>query len=299
MRRGSAHQCQIGFGSCGTCGLLFPGRGALRWHGERGNYCQDFSLGCEPMMIGLTVHPAICRPDFVSALAYAVLKVLIHERLSRWVAVWRLLHRRAYLRKGKSRGVAPTAYLERVAGAGAKAVAAATYAECFRLHFASTCRALNAVLRAARSGRPWPPISAPSRCSAEQGFSADTLFGISVCMTFSFGSHQGTRIRATSCFVLMIRNFNRSRPTFTTSDSRRRTCWCLCGCECGQSLRRAQTRNLSFRARRVCPPDSISSTPSRSAAARTRFRNRIGCGVVIALYPKAWRRRTGGPSGVC
>jgi hypothetical protein len=73
-------------------------------------------------MIGLTVHPAICRPDFVSALAYAVLKVLIHERLSRWVAVWRLLHRRAYLRKGKSRGRGATAYLERVAGAGAKAV---------------------------------------------------------------------------------------------------------------------------------------------------------------------------------
>jgi hypothetical protein len=105
MRRGwSAHQCQIGLGSCGTCGLLFPGRGALRWHGDRGNYCQDFSLGCEPMMICLTVHPAIGRPDFVSALAYAVLKVLIHERLSRRVAVWRPLHRRAYLRKGKSRG---------------------------------------------------------------------------------------------------------------------------------------------------------------------------------------------------
>jgi hypothetical protein len=68
---------------------------------------------------------------------------------------------------------------------------------------------------------------------------------------------------------------------------------------CGQSLRRAQTRDLSFRARRVCPPDSISSAPSRSAAGRTRFRNRIGCAVVIALYPKAWRRRTGGPGGVC
>ena len=30
------------------------------------------------MMIGLTVQPAICRPDFVSALANAVFQALIH-----------------------------------------------------------------------------------------------------------------------------------------------------------------------------------------------------------------------------
>jgi Tripartite tricarboxylate transporter family receptor len=34
---------------------------------------------------------------------------------------------------------------------------------------------------------------------------------------FPFGLHQGIRIGGTGCSVLMIRNFNRSQPTFTTS----------------------------------------------------------------------------------
>jgi len=53
-----------------------------------------------------------------------------------------------------------------------------------------------------------------SRFLAEPAFSADVSFGISVCKGFAFGLHQG--IRTARCgFVLMIRKFNRSRPTST------------------------------------------------------------------------------------
>ena len=37
-------------------------------------------------------------------------------------------------------------------------------------------------------------------------------------VSFPFGLRQGIRIEVTGCLVLMIRNFNRSRPTFRTSD---------------------------------------------------------------------------------
>ena len=38
---------------------------------------------------------------------------------------------------------------------------------------------------------------------------------------FRFGLHQGTRIGVTSCLLLMIRNFNRSKRIFTTTDRSR------------------------------------------------------------------------------
>jgi hypothetical protein len=41
-------------------------------------------------------------------------------------------------------------------------------------------------------------------------------------VSFPFGLRQGIRIGVTGCSVLMIRNFNRSRPTFTTSGPLRR-----------------------------------------------------------------------------
>jgi hypothetical protein len=53
-----------------------------------------------------------------------------------------------------------------------------------------------------------------SRFLAEPVFSADVSFGISVCKDFAFGLHQGIRT-ARRGFVLMIRKFNRSRPTST------------------------------------------------------------------------------------
>ena len=58
----------------------------------------------------------------------------------------------------------------------------------------------------------------PSSYSAEPGFSADASFGISVSMVFPLGLRQGIRIRVTSCLVVMIRNFDRSALTSTTSD---------------------------------------------------------------------------------
>ena len=58
---------------------------------------------------------------------------------------------------------------------------------------------------------------APSPCSAEPGFSPDAPFGISAITSFPFGLHQGIRIGVMGCSVLMIRSFNRSRATFTTS----------------------------------------------------------------------------------
>ena len=65
---------------------------------------------------------------------------------------------------------------------------------------------------------PWQPRAIlSSRFSAEPAFSAAVSFGISVCTTFAFGSHQGIRTAVTRYFLLMIRNFDRSRPTFTMS----------------------------------------------------------------------------------
>jgi hypothetical protein len=51
----------------------------------------------------------------------------------------------------------------------------------------------------------------------EPGFSAAASFGISAIASFPFGLHQGIRTGVIGCSVLMIRNFNRSGPTFTTS----------------------------------------------------------------------------------
>ena len=49
------------------------------------------------------------------------------------------------------------------------------------------------------------------------GFLGRRVVGSSVGTGFPFGLHQGIRIGVTGCSVLMIRNFNRSQPTFTTS----------------------------------------------------------------------------------
>jgi hypothetical protein len=54
-----------------------------------------------------------------------------------------------------------------------------------------------------------------SRFSAEPAFSAAVSFGIFVCTAFAFRLHQG--IPTAVCVVLMIRNFDRSRPTFMMS----------------------------------------------------------------------------------
>jgi pterin 4 alpha carbinolamine dehydratase len=43
------------------------------------------------------------------------------------------------------------------------------------------------------------------------------LFGIFACTTLVFGSHQGIRSAVTRCSVLMVRGFDRSRPTFMMS----------------------------------------------------------------------------------
>ena len=53
--------------------------------------------------------------------------------------------------------------------------------------------------------------------SAEPAFSVAVSFGIFVCTTFLFGLHQGIPTASTRCVVLMIRNFDRSRPTFMMS----------------------------------------------------------------------------------
>jgi hypothetical protein len=53
--------------------------------------------------------------------------------------------------------------------------------------------------------------------SAEPAFSVAVSFGIFVCTAFAFGLHQGIPTAATCCVVLMIRNFDRSRPTFMMS----------------------------------------------------------------------------------
>ena len=49
------------------------------------------------------------------------------------------------------------------------------------------------------------------------GFLGRASFGISALMIFLFGLRQGIRTGVTSCLVQMIRNFDRSALTFTTS----------------------------------------------------------------------------------
>ena len=56
-----------------------------------------------------------------------------------------------------------------------------------------------------------------SRFSAEPAFSAAVSFGIFVSTAFAFGLHQGIPTTVTCCVILMIRNFDRSRPTFMVS----------------------------------------------------------------------------------
>jgi hypothetical protein len=69
---------------------------------------------------------------------------------------------------------------------------------------------------------PWRPrTNAPSPCSAEPGFSAAASFGISGSVGFLFGLRQGTRIGVLGCLLLMIRNFNRLKQTFTTNNRSR------------------------------------------------------------------------------
>ena len=65
---------------------------------------------------------------------------------------------------------------------------------------------------------PWQPRAIVlSRFSAEPAFSVAVSFGIFVCTAFAFGLHQGIRTAVTRYFLLMIRNFDRSRPTFMMS----------------------------------------------------------------------------------
>jgi hypothetical protein len=54
-----------------------------------------------------------------------------------------------------------------------------------------------------------------SRYSAELALSVAVSFGIFVCTALMFGSHQGIRTAVTHNAVLMIRNFDQSKPTFT------------------------------------------------------------------------------------
>jgi hypothetical protein len=63
---------------------------------------------------------------------------------------------------------------------------------------------------------PWRPRAIVlSRFSAEPAFSVAALSSIFACTTFAFGLHQGIRTAVTRYSLLMIRNFDRSRPTFT------------------------------------------------------------------------------------
>jgi hypothetical protein len=55
------------------------------------------------------------------------------------------------------------------------------------------------------------------RIRRKPAFSAAASFGISVSVSFPFGWHQGIRIWVTGRLVLMIRNFNPSKQTFTTN----------------------------------------------------------------------------------
>src|SRR5207244_11746838 len=66
--------------------------------------------------------------------------------------------------------------------------------------------------------KPWLPSTiASSPCSVEPGFSAAALFDICAMLNLSFGLHQDIRNGPRSCLVLMIRNFNRSKPMSTMS----------------------------------------------------------------------------------
>jgi hypothetical protein len=56
-----------------------------------------------------------------------------------------------------------------------------------------------------------------SRYSAELASSVAVSFGIFVCTAFMFGSRQGIRTAVTPNAVLIIRGFDRSKPTFTMS----------------------------------------------------------------------------------
>jgi hypothetical protein len=55
----------------------------------------------------------------------------------------------------------------------------------------------------------------------EPAFSAAASFGICAIANFPSGLRQGIRIGDTDSLVMMIRNFNPSKPTFTTSDQSR------------------------------------------------------------------------------
>ena len=56
-----------------------------------------------------------------------------------------------------------------------------------------------------------------ARSSAEPAFWVAVSFGIFAWTGFVFASRQGIRIVARRCVVLMIRNFDGSRPTFMMS----------------------------------------------------------------------------------
>jgi hypothetical protein len=56
-----------------------------------------------------------------------------------------------------------------------------------------------------------------SSYSAEPAFWADASFGISAPMMSLFGLRQGIRTGVTTCLAVMIRNFDRSAPTSTTT----------------------------------------------------------------------------------
>jgi hypothetical protein len=58
---------------------------------------------------------------------------------------------------------------------------------------------------------------APSPCSAEPVFSAASSSGICAIANFPSGSRQGIQIGGTVSLAVMIRNFDPSRPIFTTN----------------------------------------------------------------------------------
>jgi hypothetical protein len=72
-----------------------------------------------------------------------------------------------------------------------------------------------AVSRAKIKG--WQRTVAPSPCSAEPVFSAAALSGICAIANFPSGSRQGIQIGGTVSLAVMIRNFDPSRPIFTTN----------------------------------------------------------------------------------
>jgi len=72
-------------------------------------------------------------------------------------------------------------------------------------------------IMASKIDRMFPSWRGSSPFSVEPAFSAGASLSISASTTFPFESHQGIRTAAAHCSVLTIRNFNRSRPTFTIS----------------------------------------------------------------------------------